>query len=150
MKKSLIIIIILCLSGCVNYHLNIEEFRRVSLNEGYYLDNENREYQSYDYVKDVCYAYNREKDYLVEFINLENNDYAYRFFLTNKEAFSEEITRYVYLKEQNNMDYNLYHIETDKYYMLIIRMDDNVIYVNTDIEYKNDIEDLLLNLKINY
>ena len=147
MKKCLIIIIIFCLSGCVNYHLNIDEFRRVSLTEGYYLDNENREYKNYDYV---CYAYNREKDYLIEFINLENNDYAYRFFLTNKDAFSEEITRYVYLKEQNNRDYNLYHVETEKYYMLIIRMDNNIIYVNTDIEYKNDIENFLFNLKINY
>ena len=115
MKKILLILLVIFITGCTNYHLTIDDFRSISLNEGYYLDNENKEYQSYNYVKDLCYAYNREKDYLVEYINLENNDYAYRFFLTNKEAFIEEITEYVYLKEQNSMDYNLYHIETNKY-----------------------------------
>ena len=150
MRQILIIVTILILSGCTNYHLNIDEFRKTSLNEGYYLDNENREYKNYDYVQDICYAYNREKDYLVQFIKLKDDDYAYRFFLTNQDAFNQEKNKYTYFKEENTSNYNLYHIETEKYYMLLIRMDNSVIYVNTDIKYKSDIENLLDNLKLNY
>ena len=150
MKKILIIITILLITGCTNYHLTIEEFRNVSLDEGYFLDNENKEYQNYAYVKDVSYAYHREKDYLIEFIKLENNDYAYKFFLTNKEAFVNDTPEYKYIKYQNTNDYNLYHIETDRYYMLLIRMDNNMIYINTDIEFKQDIEKFLNKLNINF
>lgn len=150
MKKILIILIIILITGCSNYHLTIDEFRNISLNEGYYLDNQNIEYKNYDYVKDVCYAYDREKDYLVEFINLENNDYAYRFYLTNYEDFQDEVTTDSYLKIKNNDNYNLFHLENKKYYMLLIRMDNNIVYVNTEIEFKNDIENLLNKLNINY
>ena len=141
---------ILFLTGCVNYHLTIDEFRNTSINEGYYLDNQNNEYKNYSYVKDVCYAYNRESDYLIQFIELIDDDYAYKFYLVNKEEIEKEKTSNSYFKEQNSSGFNLYHVETDKYYMMVIRMDNSVIYVNTEIKYLNEIESLFKELNIKY
>lgn len=150
MKKRWFLIFIFILCSCTNYHLTIKEFRDIALFNGYYLDNTNNEYKNYSYVKDVCYAYSRESDYLIQFIELNNDDYAYKFFLTNKEAIQDDSNEVLYHKEKNSNNYNLYHIKTKEYIMIVIRMDNNIIYVNTTIDNNDTITSFFDELNIEY
>ena len=103
-----------------------------------------------EHIKDVYYAFNREGMYLIQFIELENDDYAKRFFDLNKEDFVKLKTSNSYTKTMNTSNYNLYHLETDDSYKLIIRGKNNVIYIDAPIDYINEIEEFLNELDIDY
>ncbi len=50
----------------------------------------------------------------------------------------------------NSSSYNLYHLETDDSYKLLIRKDENIIYIDAPIDYINEIEEFLSELDVDY
>ena len=75
MKKFLLILIVIFITGCTNYHLSIDEFRSVSLNEGYYLDNENVAEMS---PKQLAVIRNRKIGFVLQHFALIEDDDVFR------------------------------------------------------------------------
>ena len=150
LKKILLLLLFIFIVGCSKNELDKQKFIDIADFNGYIIDKDMEKYKGYDYIKDVYYAFNREGMYLIQFIELENADYAKRFFDLNKEDFVKLKTSNSYTKTMNSSNYNLYHLETDDSYKLIIRGKNNVIYIDAPIDYINEIEEFLNELDIDY
>lgn len=152
MKKNwfIFLIIFIFLIGCSKNNVNLEKFINMAREDGYILKEDKTNYETFNYIKNVYYAINRENAYDIQFIELVNNDYAQKFFLVNKNDLSQKVTNNSYVRTKENSNYAIFHVETDEEYLLIIRSNNNIIYINADINYINEIEEFLTDLELDY
>ena len=149
-KKIVFLLIIFILVGCSKTSINLDDFIETAHMDGYIITSDIKSYEKYSYIKSVYYATSPEESYRIQFLEIENNDYAKKFFDYNKNEMEKFKTNNSYLKTKNISDYNLYHLETDDDYLLIIRSNNNIIYIETSIDYINEIEEFLNDLKLEY
>lgn len=136
--------------GCTRNEFKVEDFLDKADFNGYIVNKDNEKYKNYSYINDVYYAFNREAEYFIQLLVLENDDYARKFFFLNQEEIAKLKDKNSYVKTKNDEDYNLYHLETDSNYRLVIRIKKNVIYIDAPINYINEIEEFLKELNIEY
>ncbi len=149
-KRIILLIILLLVVGCAKNEFSVDEFLDKADFNGYILSENNEEYKNYKYIKNVYYAFNRDTEYFIQLLILENDDYAQKFFDLNKNEIAKLKTSNSYVKSKNINNYNLYHLETDEDYELIIRSKNNIIYIDAPIGYINEIEEFLSDLNIEY
>lgn len=149
-KKIIILIIIVLVTACSKNEFSKEVFLDRAKFNGYILKEDLSEYKGYNYIKDSYYAINREGMYFIQFLEIENDDYAKRFFEFNKEDIVKLKTSNSYTKSINLTNYNVYHLENDSDYKLVIRSKNNIIYVDAPIDYINEIEEFLSELEIDF
>ncbi len=145
-----IIILLFLFTGCSNSEITKDQFIKQAEFDGYVIKENKDAYIGYNYIKNVYYAINREGMYFIEFLELENNDYARRFFEINKEEILKSKESNNYDRSMNSANYSLYHLETATEYKLVIRSKNNIIYIVAPIEYMREIEELLSELNIKY
>ena len=151
MKKIFILFIILfLLVGCTKQEVSLSEFTEVATFNGYIINTDMGDYIKYNYINDVIYAINRENAYYIQFIEINNDDYAKKFFLINKEEIEKYKTSNSYVKSYTKTNSDLCHLENDNDYMLVMRLKNNIIYIDAPIDYINEIEEFLSELNINY
>ncbi len=150
MKKWLCLIILFLLVGCTKNTLVLNEFINTAKDDGYIVKEDKSGYEVYRYIKNIYYAINRENAYDIQFIELESDDYAKKFFDLNKDDLSKNVNSNTYVKTKSYSDYAIYHVETDDEYLLVIRSKNNILYVKADINYINEIEEFLSDLDLEY
>ena len=150
MKKWLLLIIVFLIVGCAKNSVTLHEFIDVAKDDGYIIKEDKTGYEGYQYIKDIYYAINRENVYDIQFIELENDDYAKKFFSLNYSELSKNVDSNSYVKTKSLSDYALFHVETDDEYLLVIRSKNNILYVQADINYINEIEEFLRDLDLDY
>lgn len=84
MKKIIILVIFLLLVGCSANKITKELFLEKARFNGYIIEENKSGYEKYTFIKDIYYAINRESAYDIQFLILENDDFAKNFFETNK------------------------------------------------------------------
>ena len=136
--------------GCSKNDLTLSSFIEKANDNAYFIENNKKGYESYQYIKEIYYAVNRENAYDIQFLELENEDYAKKFYDVNKNALLEYVNNDTYVKNKNSRDYQVYHIENDSKYYLVIRSKQNILYIDAPIEYINEIEDFLSDLDIDF
>ena len=144
--KVLLLIAIFLLTGCKKNIINAEKFKEIADFNGYIVKKDKTGYESYNYIKDIYYAINLDGAYEVQYLILENNDYASKFFNVNREEIEKFKTKDCYIKSNSK----LYHLEDEESYMLVTREENNIIYVIAPIDYINEIEEFLSELDIDY
>ena len=152
MKKKLFIILILFFItiGCAKNELTLSSFIEKANDNAYFVESNKKGYESYQYIKEIFYAVNRENAYDIQFLELENDDYAKKFYDINQNALLEYVNDNTYIKKINNHNYQVYHLENDSEYHLIIRSKKNILYINAPINYINEIEEFLNDLDIDF
>ena len=150
MKKWIVFVLSLLVIGCGREKIDKEKFWNLGKFYGYIMENNNYGYEKYLYIKNVYYAINRENAYNIQFLELESDDYAHDFFLINKTELEKIVDNNTYVKRKNYSNYELYHLENDSDYMLIIRDMNNILYLNAPIEYFDEIEEFLNALNLVY
>lgn len=152
MKKKwiVVLILILLLVGCRKNNLTLDDFTRIGSMHGYITEENKKGYESYQYIKKVYYAINRENAYDIQFLELISDSYAKMFYELNKEELMENIDDNTYIKNKEFSNYSLYHIENDLEYQLIYRSNNNILYIDAPIEYINEIENFLDELDIDF
>ena len=146
----IILILLLMTFGCSKNVLTKDAFIEIGSFNGYIIEENKKGYENYAYIKDIYYAINREDAYDIQFLELENDDYAKRFFDINKTDLMKEVDSNTYIRYKNMTNYAVYHIENDTKYMLVIRSNNNILYVTAPIDYINEIEDFLRELDIDF
>ena len=149
-KKVIIFIILILLVGCTKKTFTVDEFLDIADFNGYIISESTEDYKSYKYVKNVYYAFNREAEYFIQLLVLDSDDYARKFYTLNMEEIAENKDKNSYVKTMNSTDYNLYHLETEEEYKLVIRSKEKIIYIDAPIDYINEIEEFLGELEIEY
>ena len=151
MKKILLLIIILFIvTGCNKNDFTVTEFLDTADFNGYITSEDKKGYEDYDYIDNVYYAFNRDAEYFIQLLILNNGDYAKQFFLLNREDIAKLQDNNCYVKSKNYSNYNLYHLENDESYKLIIQAYNKIIYIDAPIGYINEIEEFLSELKLEY
>ena len=151
MKKIIIIVLsLILLTSCTKTEISSSEFVEVATFNGYIITSSMDGYEKYDYINNVIYAINRENAYFIQFIEIMDDDYAKKFFDINKQEIEKNKTNNSNIKKINKSDYGLYHIENDDDYQLVMRIRNNIIYIDAPINYINEIEEFLNELNIDY
>lgn len=148
-KYLLILVLLLCV-GCKKNSVTLSEFIEKAHNNGYIVESNKTGYEEHNYIKNIYYAINRENAYDIQFLELENEDYAKQFFLINANEIKSKITDKDYLKSKSFTSFELYHAENDESYFLVIRSNNNIIYIDAPIDYINEIEEFLEDLDLEY
>lgn len=151
MKKcGVLILLCLFLVGCSNKAITVNEFLDAATFNGYVTKESKEGYESYSQITRVNYAINRENAYVIQFLELNDEEYAHKFFLLNRDEIRMNVNSYDYEKSKSTSNYELYHAETISEYFLVIRSNKNIIYVNAPIGYINEIEEFLSDLSLEY
>ena len=152
MKKYwfLLIIFLAFIIGCSKREITLEKFLEVAVYDGYFIDKNKTGYENYDYIDEVYYAINRDDTYDIQFLKLKDTNYAKRFFDLNKEDISKNVASLSYVKDKSYSSYDLYHVETSSTYYLIIRNNENIIYIVAPIGNILEIEEFLDDLELDY
>ena len=149
-KKIIILFLVVIICGCGKYHLTNDDFISIAAFEGYIVEENMQGYESYQYIKKIYYAINREDAYYVQYFEMIDAEYAKKFFEINKVELENIVSDNTYVKRINRSTYSLYHLENDEDYMLVLQCEDKVIYVVAPIEYINEIEDFLYHLGLDF
>ena len=149
-KKIFVILMLFLMVGCSKNSFTTEEFLDKADFNGYIISENNEEYKNYNYIKNVYYAFNREVGYFIQLLVLENNDYATKFFLLNQEEMAKMKDQNSYVKTKKANNYNVYHLETDEKYKLVIQSENKIIYIDAPINYINEREEFLNELNLDY
>lgn len=152
MKKVffILVMIVFFITGCKGNKVDLETFIDKATYSGYIIEENNKGYESYPYIKKIYYAVNRENAYDIQFLELESVDYAKKFFDINKKELESLKSSMSYVKQINLPSYQVYHLETSDKYRLVLRSNNSIIYINASIDYINEIEEFLEELDINY
>ena len=148
--KYLLLIILLIIVGCKKNSVILSEFIEKAKDNAYFIENNKAGYEEHDYIKNIYYAVNREDAYDIQFLELENENYAKEFFLVNANEIKNNITKEDYVKSDVFTDYEYYHAENNTSYYLVIRSKNNIIYIDAPIGYINEIEEFLEDLELEY
>ena len=152
MKKKWIVVLILIflVIGCKKNNLTLDDFVEIGSRNGYILEENNRGYENYQYIKKVYYAINREDAYDIQFLELISDSYAKMFYELNKVELMGNVDGNTYIKNKEFSNYSLYHIENDLDYQLVYQSNSNILYIDAPIGYIREIEEFLDELDIDF
>ena len=152
MKKLryLLLIFLFVLVSCKKNSFDLNYFIDKAKFNGYIIEENKTGYETYEYINDIYYAVNRSNAYDIQFLNLSSIDYAKKFFLVNVDDIRENITDKDYVKSNSLSSYEYYHAENESTYYIVIRSNENIIYIKAPIGYINEIEEFLTDLDIDY
>ena len=130
---------IIVLGGCfTKKSITSSEFKNIMEKNGYTIS-ENQEEHDFDGVDESFLAVKTDK-YQIEFYTFNQEILAEGFF-------EEKVNEFVSLEDGNNIktsqqgsNYKTYSITTEDVYAYISRIDDTLLYVNVDKEYKDEVQ----------
>lgn len=160
MKKSLIIIIVICvialimIAGIGGYFfikvlnqeknpMTVDAFKSLIRDKGYTIIDAKEQFNEYDYIEDAYVAILDDGEYQIEFYKMSNEESAIMFYNNNKTIFESSISSSSAQTNNEMKNYSKYTLQSNNKYMAISRIEDTVIYVKVDIKYKDKIKDLL-------
>lgn len=151
LKRTFILIIsifsIVAITGCQNKNaITIDEFKTKMNDLGYVLQDAKNQFNKYDFVKEAYIAAESNYNYQIEFYILEDIEQAKKFYENNKIIFEKSKDGVSTHTSINVNNYAKFILETNDKYKLLSRIDNTVIFVNSDLKYKNNINEVLKKL----
>lgn len=140
-------VVLFTLTGCGNkIAITSDDFKSKMESSGYTVQEATNQMSDYDYIKQVYIAISSDSTYQIEFYELSDNDYASSFFNNNKKTFEDSKSSgstETSVSVDNNEKYTL---TTNGKFKVVSRIDNTVIYLNVDDNYKSSVKDVLKNL----
>lgn len=137
----------LFVTGCGNKKsLTAEEFKNKMEKEKYIITDATNQFKDIEeakYLKKVYIASDKDYKYQVEFYEFDTKSNATNFLEHNKNLFENEKEGASSYTEVNLFNYNRYTLNTGNKYFVLSRIDNTVVYVNNDSQYKEQINALL-------
>ena len=138
---------IFLLTGCGNKTaLTSEDFKSKMEGNSFVVQDATSQMASYDYITQVYLAIDDSYKYQIEFYELSDADYASSFYNNNKSIFEESKSSSAVETSVSSGNNSKYTLVTNGKYKVVSRIDNTVIYVNADEDYKTEIKDLLKEL----
>ncbi|MCI8620297.1 MAG: hypothetical protein HFJ50_00140 [Clostridia bacterium] len=123
--------------------ITADEFFNKMQEKEYIIADAKSQFLSYDYIEKVYVATPSDYSYKIEFYEMKDIESAKGFYETNKRIF-EEGKKDGYIETNNNLkNSSRYTIKNNEKYSVISRIDNTAIYINSDIEYANEIDKFL-------
>lgn len=150
----LILVAIIVIAGIIvgvviiNKNLNkepitVSEFKNIMEDKDFEIMDAKDQFEDYDYIEKVYLALEEDYEYQIEFYKLDEEDDAINFYNTNKRIFEDSkssASAETSVSMGNNSKYTL---ATGDKYKVVSRIENTVIYLNVDEEYKDEVKDIL-------
>ncbi len=145
LKILSLLLITLLLTACGNKKaIDSDKFKSIMRDNNYYVVNSKEQFSEYDYIVE---SYIAESDnYQIEFYILQDDMNAKAFYDYNKEIFDAERTSISMYTSVDFTNTNKYTLTLEDSYKVLSRINNTVIYVDVEKEYKNDINSILKKL----
>ncbi len=146
----IVLLVIIAIVGVIFVNLNKEKnsitassFKNSMEQKGYVVTNANSQFSEYDYVKQVYVASSNEYNYKIEFYELSDDSYATYFYNNNKSIFESSKGSASAETSVALNNYSKYTLSSNGKYMVVSRIDNTVIYVDADDNYKENVKTIL-------
>ena len=145
LKILSLLLITLLLTACGNKKaIDSDKFKSIMRDNNYYVINSKEQFSEYDYIVE---SYIAESDnYQIEFYIMQDDMNAKAFYDYNKEIFDAERTSISMYTSVDFTNTNKYTLTLEDSYKVLSRINNTVIYVDVEKEYKNDINSILKKL----
>jgi hypothetical protein len=157
-KKPVIIaiiavVIVVAIAGMIFVNLNKLNKEKISITassfyttmsqKGYSVQDASSQFSGYNYVKQVYIAVSEDYSYQIEFYELLDDSYATSFYNNNKSIFESSKGNASTETSASLKNYAKYTLTSNGKYMVVSRIDNTVIYVDIDDNYKENVKDIL-------
>ncbi len=141
------IVVLFTLTGCVKKTaITSDEFKNKMESSDYIVQEATNQMSDYDYIKKVYIAINKDSTYQIEFYELSNKDYASNFFNNNKKTFEDSKSSGSTETSVSIGNNEKYTLTTKGKFKVVSRIDNTVIYLNVNDNYKSSVKDVLKDL----
>ena len=123
--------------------ITANEFKTFMQDKGYSVLDETNLYSQYDYVKQVCIAEQTDNSYQIEFYELSDVEHANTIYNNNKSKLETSKGNVSGETSVSMKNYSKYSLTTDGKYNVISRIDNTLIFLEVDSNYKNVVKELL-------
>ena len=121
-----------------------DTFRDFMQQRGYLVLDSTNQVEAYENMVKLYVAISQDYDYTIEFYELTDDDYATKFYNTNRYNFQSAKTdsdRELVISLENGLRYTL---SSESQYRLVSRNNNTMIYINTEAtDFKEEIENVL-------
>ncbi len=122
------------------------DFQNNMESKGYIINDASEQFEDYNNIKQVYLAIKEDYSYQIEFYEFSDAENAQDFFEYNKSIFESSKGSSSAEKSTALKNYSKYTLSTSGEYKVLSRIDNTVVYINVDAEYKNEINDVLKEL----
>lgn len=153
MKKLKVLLVgVLCvifalgLSGCGKKKnpISVDEFKSTMNSKNFSVVSSKSSYSQYKEIKESYIAMSPDYTYQIEFIVLDSDSSASSMYNTNKNKFEQNKSSSKNLNTSIELaNYSKYTLLSDAKYKVVSRIDNTLIYLDVDAEYKDNIDSIL-------
>ena len=136
----LIAMVTLALTGCTKTAVTTADVKALAETKGFIVEDAVSQFSAYDYIKEVTIVAPQSLDYQIEFYVLSDAAYAQSFFEKNKANFEMNKSGTYTDSSSSGKNYAVYKLNANGKYMFLERVDNTVVYVDTEKQNKEAVE----------
>ena len=133
-----------CLAGCGKKKTakTADEFYTLMTEKKFVIKDSKSEYSSHNEIIRSYVAAPSDLSYQIEFLELDSDSSAKNMFASNQRIFQDTSSNKIE-SSVSASNYDKYTIEVDEKYKVISRIDKTLVYVDSSIQYKDNVNKLL-------
>ena len=123
--------------------ITANEFKSIMENYEYPVTDYTSEANYGDYVRKIYVAGNKRLSYQIEFYELADNQSASKAYEINVESLEAENKGFSSSTKLSRSNYDKYSATSNGKYRVVSRINNTFIFLNVDIQYKDNVEYIL-------
>ena len=131
------------LTGCTKVALTAEQYKDKMEKLDFDVEDVTSQYKYSNMVKTGYVAIKAGKIFQIEFYELRTESDAVSMYNTNKQKFENEKGSSSINTNVEGKNYSKYTLTTGGKYKVVCRVENTLIYLNVDDEYKNEVKQVL-------
>ena len=150
-NKSLILLFLFMIfltTGCKKKdNVTADQFKKYMEKKGYVIVNKKDNIYNNKYFNNVYYAVEKEEKYTIQFFELKDEASSKVFYNNLKKDISNSKVNKYKENSKSISNYSYYELSYNNNYKKVSRINNTIIYINTDIAYSKIINRQLKNLE---
>ena len=139
------IALLFLLTGCGNKTVKTtEEFRQIAQAHDYTVADVSGQYADYEHIIEATVA--KKDDYQIDFYVIDGVENATILFNNNKQIFENSKGSSSSKVTSNIGNYSSYALNSNGKYNYICRVENTLVYINVDEEYKDEVKAIIKEL----
>lgn len=122
--------------------IKAREFASIMDDENYEIIDVTAQYESYG-IDEAYVAIEENRDYQIEFYELSSESKAKNMFETNKDYFEDGAGNSKITSSYSIGNYNIYSLTSNGNYQYLCRVDNTLLYIYVEDEYKDEVKDIV-------
>lgn len=123
--------------------ITASQFKTIMEQKNYMITDASSQFSQYSYVDQVYIAGDNNYGYQIEFYELSDESNAISFYNNNASNFQARKGNSSTETNVNGKNFSKYTLSSGGNYMVVSRIDNTVIYIDVDSNYKDEVKNIL-------